>query len=207
MPQEKICPSCGNHLKSDMNFCTACGTRLPATPVAVQPAPPQSQAVFSTPQMNQVVSSYSSDDFTSEADETTILGAYDNYADDETTLLSAATPQYSGPVYQAVLVRSDNAEKIFVNVPNFILGRSPESTNYHVQGSTVVSRKHAQLQTDGAGNYYITDLGTKNKTYVNNTEIPLNTPIQVRSGDVMILADIEFKVLVFTEGASGWMLY
>jgi pSer/pThr/pTyr-binding forkhead associated (FHA) protein len=60
------------------------------------------------------------------------------------------------------------------------LGRDPSC---HVQvDNSLVSRKHALIQKIG-DNYFITDLKSKNGTFVNGERVPAKKYVKLKSGD------------------------
>lgn len=53
-----------------------------------------------------------------------------------------------------------------------------------------VSRKHAAIRQIGP-DYFLTDLKSRNKTYLNEREIPADEPQALRSGDRIVICDVE----------------
>jgi serine phosphatase RsbU (regulator of sigma subunit) len=53
-----------------------------------------------------------------------------------------------------------------------------------------VSRRHASIRRVGA-DYYLTDLRSRNKTYLNDREIPPDEPQPLHPGDRIVICDVE----------------
>ena len=100
----------------------------------------------------------------------------------------------SGGVQTPYLTTEINGtiEKIYLNKPNFIFGRFKGKVDYVCQ-SAKVGKQHAQIINHN-GRFFVTDLESKNGTYINNYQKRVaggqNYPIA--DGDVIILADVAF---------------
>ena len=70
-----------------------------------------------------------------------------------------------------------------------IIGKS--ETSDIVINNRYVSRRHARITREN-GKFYIEDLGSTNKTYINGNKIPVNEKIPIEVGDLITLADTEF---------------
>ena len=67
--------------------------------------------------------------------------------------------------------------------------------DYFVSNNNAVSRSHADIITRGK-KYFILDLNSKNRTYINDQMIPIQCEIEIRNGDHLKLGNEEF---VFSE--------
>ena len=119
----------------------------------------------------------------------------DTDAYDKTSILSGnfITEKYP------YLIRVRNGEKIIINKPLFKIGREKASCDYAVDNNRAVSRTHAAIITRN-NCCYITDLGSVNKTYVNDVIIPPQKEVEISPSNSHIsikLADEEFQF--FTE--------
>src|SRR5262249_10508995 len=83
---------------------------------------------------------------------------------------------------------SATGERVQLGAGNLVIGRSPEDCQV-VLPPNAVSRKHAQI-TFTQGNYFIEDLGSRNKTYVNNKEVTARTAL--KDGDGIKICDFLF---------------
>ncbi len=89
------------------------------------------------------------------------------------------------------LIRMKNNEKIFVDKSAFRIGKGRQNIDYLVLDNKAVSRSHADIITKD-NKYYIVDLNSTNKTYMNGEPIPAETEIEIYSGTEIRLADEDF---------------
>ena len=89
------------------------------------------------------------------------------------------------------LCRVNTDETISINKSVFRLGRERNCADYPVLDNKAISRAHADIITRGE-KYYILDLNSKNKTYVNGKMIQAQEEIEIRNGDRVSLANEEF---------------
>lgn len=113
-----------------------------------------------------------------------------DYEDEETGLLVENEIQ-KFEVHFPVLDRVLTGEKILINKAVFRLGKERSYVDYFVNNNNAVSRSHADIIIRGK-NYYIKDLNSKNHTYVNNQQIPVQVEIQIYDGDTIKLGNEEF---------------
>lgn len=85
---------------------------------------------------------------------------------------------------------SATGERIQLNQQAVLIGRSPERCKV-VLPLNAVSREHAEIKYD-QGNYYIVDLESRNKTFVNNKIIAPRTPLALKDGDGIKICDFLF---------------
>lgn len=92
----------------------------------------------------------------------------------------------------ATLYRGLTEEWISINKPVFRVGKEKSYSDYFVSNSDKVSRSHADIITRGQ-RFYIMDLNSKNRTYVNEKAIPAQQEIEIFHGDKLRLANEEFE--------------
>jgi pSer/pThr/pTyr-binding forkhead associated (FHA) protein len=111
----------------------------------------------------------------------------------------SAVPDQPSP---ATVVVQLPAETIFICHPEGwrlevrdgdILGRTAGQHAARLGAFSVISGRHAHITRQGA-QWRIADLGSTNKTYVNNVKLEPNTPVHIKKNDVVILANIMFTV-------------
>lgn len=85
---------------------------------------------------------------------------------------------------------SATGERIQLNHQGVLIGRSPERCKV-VLPLNAVSREHAEIKFD-QGNYFIVDLESRNKTFVNNKVITPRTPTPLKDGDGIKICDFLF---------------
>ena len=163
-----FCTECGakNSLKS--NFCVKCGTRL-------------EKKQYEEPKIENDSLKRNG---IANRNGTTVLGA--DYGG--TTVLGFE--ELDGPVYP-YLIREKNQEKILVNKPSFRLGKEKAFCDYFIFDNNYVSRSHADIITR-EGRYYIKDLNSTNKTYLDGRAIPIEKEIEIFSGTKIRLANEDF---------------
>lgn len=121
----------------------------------------------------------------SEEDEATGLLCGDE--DEATGLLIESNANVHFPSLYRVLTE----ETIIVNKPVFRLGKEKSYVDYFVTNNVAVSRSHADIITRGS-QYYVVDLNSKNHTYINNREIPIQCETEIHDGDMLRLGNEEF---------------
>ena len=90
------------------------------------------------------------------------------------------------------LFRKQTQETISINKPVFRLGKERSYVDYFVSNNNAVSRSHADVITRG-DRYYIIDLNSTNKTYVNNRVIFPKVETEIFNGDSIVLGNEEFS--------------
>lgn len=111
---------------------------------------------------------------------------------DETEILAGG----NYPLLKAAV----GSETIIITKPEFNLGRNQEVCDYAVQNHGI-GRLHAQVkQMDGA--YYLTDLDSKNGTFVNGERLVSNKPLEIKHQDKIALANAEYYFWVKVEEES-----
>jgi pSer/pThr/pTyr-binding forkhead associated (FHA) protein len=169
----KTCPKCGQAYTDGKSYCVACGARL-------APSPPSGPFPQTAPQGFD--------------EETTLLNLPPAADDDATTLLAPPGPS-------AILVVEKTGEEIDVDKPVFRIGRKRSEVDYFVEGSRVVSRKHAEIMREG-DRWFIKDLGSKNRTCVDDAPLEPFHAGELRNGAHIRIADVEF-VFYIKGGTDG----
>ena len=118
------------------------------------------------------------------AGETTVLGA-----DPGGTTVLGLDKLNTPPV--PYLIRSSNGEKISVDKPVFRIGKEKYDNDYHVADNSAVSRRHACILSSN-NRYYIEDLNSTNKTYVEGKAIPIEKQVEIFNGSKIRLANEDF---------------
>lgn len=80
----------------------------------------------------------------------------------------------------------------YVKKTEFVIGKNPQCDGV-INVSSAISRRHCKLFRQGE-EYYITDLGSKNHTYLNDRMLVGQEAVPVHDGDRVRLADVEFTV-------------
>ena len=117
--------------------------------------------------------------------------------DDEpgTTVLTdddPATTVLTEDVDGGTLIRMSTNETIDINRTELTLGRDRRSVDYCLEGNSNIGRVHARIVVrDGV--VYIVDNNSTNGTFVNNTKLRPGLEQQLKSGDIIRLADEKFR--------------
>ena len=117
--------------------------------------------------------------------ETVVLGE----TEEGTTVLGTDSAAAEAPPQ---LIRLRTGERITVRGPKFFLGKGKNGTDYVVTDNSAVSRVHACIALRG-GEYYVEDQNSTNHTYLNGSPVPPGTPEKICGGDVLRLADEDFR--------------
>lgn len=117
------------------------------------------------------------------SEETTLL------ADDteETTLLVDEEPAYHYPA----LTRISTGENVYIDKPVFRIGKEKSYVDFFIANNPAVSRSHADIICRGEI-YYIKDLNSKNRTFINDRAIIPNEEFELHDGDAIRLANEDF---------------
>ena len=167
-----LCPGCGAPIGKEDIFCCACGKRLTQEPKKekLDPAPPKPVA--------------SSRQFSVGED-----------AQGNVTVFRPAGNAGSGRTKKAFLRCSRTGEKIEITGDRFRLGKMAGATDYRIRDNNAVSRTHADI-LHRFGRYYILDLQSTNKTYVNGRAIPSGRETELASGTEIQLANEKFTFII-----------
>lgn len=112
--------------------------------------------------------------------------------DENATLLLTEEPVN---IHYPKLVRIINNETIEINKPVFRIGKERSFVDYFVQNNNAVSRSHADIITRGQ-HYFVIDLNSKNRTFINGNPIPVQTECEITNGNQLRLANEEFVFYV-----------
>ncbi len=75
----------------------------------------------------------------------------------------------------------------------YLIGKNPNMVDGAITYNPAISRVHCKI-TFLSGCYYVTDMGSANGTYVNDSLLSKDQPVQVRSGDSLKLANSSFVI-------------
>lgn len=94
-----------------------------------------------------------------------------------------------------VLVARNTADRqeLVIPHPPCVIGRHPQMANVAVGFSKAIGRRHCRIDFQN-NQYSITDLESKNHTYVNGQRLTPNVSQSLRNGDSVRLADVDFRV-------------
>lgn len=113
--------------------------------------------------------------------------------DGKAVLFGASESTLSG--IRAFLIREQTGERIPLTAFPFLIGTEISSVAYCVSGNAAVSRRHAQV-TYLDDQFYITDLNSTNRTYVNDRALLPSMPQVIVSGAQIRLANEVFTFIL-----------
>lgn len=85
--------------------------------------------------------------------------------------------------------------EIKVTSKGVIIGRSPSKVDFLISGNTKVGRTHCNVYIRKDGSLMVHDFGSVNGTFVNNVRVSNEVDVKLVSGDILVLADEEFRVI------------
>lgn len=81
-----------------------------------------------------------------------------------------------------------------VDTKGVIIGRSPKKVDFLIRGNSNIGRVHCNLYVKD-GVLMVHDFDSLNGTFVNNTKVHSSEDVRLSEGDMLILADEEFRVI------------
>ena len=113
----------------------------------------------------------------------------------ETVLLNQGS--YARGSSQRAYLIGKNGERVAITSSGFTIGKentSGISNDYTIKNASV-SRNHAMFEIKN-GRYYVVDMTSLNGTFVNGNRINSNVNIEVKNGDTIVFANVEFKFVI-----------
>ena len=95
----------------------------------------------------------------------------------------------SGRTYLDVVIGGEDRTFDLTDLPSLSIGRSPQATVVLTDDPNV-SRKHALVQRESSGEYYLSDLGSRNGTTRNG--VPVTAPVPLHDGDSFMIGSHRF---------------
>jgi len=102
-----------------------------------------------------------------------------------------------GHTYIDVVIEGEDRTFDLSQVPTLSIGRNPQSTIV-LNDDSMVSRKHALVQQQAPGAFYLSDLGSRNGTTRNG--LPVTSPVLLQDGDAFTIGAHRF---VFHQAIAG----
>jgi hypothetical protein len=84
--------------------------------------------------------------------------------------------------------------EIVIDKNRVTIGKKKEAVDVVISFNRMISRQHCEISLVN-GLYYIGDLGSMNGTYVNNVRVKVGTKVRINRGDIVRLADTDFRVV------------
>jgi len=187
--QAKKCSRCGSLIQPNVNFCSSCGMKISGIkvennngvydPARVVARPQQHQPPQAQQPQEPVVNSVP--DATPKRYSETISHS----------VVGAQQPAATMPQQNACLTRCRTGEQISISSEQFRVGKDPYNCEYCVRDNPAVSRCHAVIKSIN-GKWFINDLNSTNKTYVNDSELYPYMDVELSNGMSIRLANENF---------------
>ena len=87
----------------------------------------------------------------------------------------------------------DTPAKFVIDRDRYVIGRDPERADGVVTFTDTIGRVHCQISWTG-NDYAVTDMDSTNGTYVNGKALQPYQPVPIKNGDMLRLADHDFRV-------------
>lgn len=94
-----------------------------------------------------------------------------------------------------VALNAPQALEINVNKDSFVLGKKADSVDGCISFNNYIGRIHCRIDYTGR-EYTVTDLQSKNGTYVNRIRLQPDKPYGLKNNDILRLANSDFRVVI-----------
>lgn len=84
--------------------------------------------------------------------------------------------------------------ELVIDRDEMLLGKKAELVDGVISFNNMISRKHCKI-TRVNGNFYISDMGSANGTYVNRVRVEKGQVCQINPGDIVRLANSDFQIV------------
>lgn len=189
--QNKKCSRCGSLIQPNVNFCSSCGMKVSGiqvenmqgvydpSKVVIRPQLHKSKQIPQTqgPVMNHIPPSVAQNRY-SETITHSVVGT-------EQSVPAVPCPQ------NAYLTRCKTGAQIPICSEQFRIGKDPYNSEYCVSDNSAVSRCHAVIKAVN-GKWFINDLNSTNKTYVNDRIVYPFMDIELSNGVSIKIANENF---------------
>ena len=165
----ETCPKCQSALDAGFRFCDQCGVELKECPAC--------KRVGHKPRCQ---------------DDGEVLVPRSKVTGPAPTAAGPAAVPAPGP--SKIALRQVNGSlRLFVDSPKTI-GRREGEFKAALGGYSQISRAHAKIFRSREGNWLVEDLGSSNKTYVNDVEASVGHPLELSAAGIVRFADVAFVV-------------
>ena len=180
LPKYKICPECGKHNPPNLLECRFCEADLTGVKVtdqnteaaaSRQPEPPP--AAQTGGGLVRVCECGAENP--PQARKCAACG------EDISDILPTPSGKPAADAFRYELEAVDGSFRAAVEKPVVVVGRGA-FLQEHLQGKSYVGRQQARF-TVAAGKVFVEDLSRTNRTFLNNDELPVHTPVAVKDGD------------------------
>ena len=176
----KICPKCQNQCKPALSVCPVCRRSIISVPVtddevAIQVSQPVKEETTGTVRVCEECRTKN------KPNARICENCGEDISDVEPTTASALAPQSVANATNDYLASIDGKYRFVIKNAVHILGRNNEFGDY-LASKPFVSGTHAKITKNG-GLIYITDMGSTNGTFINNTRVNAQVPVLLNDND------------------------
>lgn len=93
------------------------------------------------------------------------------------------------------IIRKKTGEIIYIDKPEFSIGKSKTKADYPLEDNSAISRVHCIIVQKGGVNY-IKDNNSTNHTFLNGVELVPDTEVLLKHKSVIQMGDEEFTFLL-----------
>lgn len=97
----------------------------------------------------------------------------------------------TGNLSRIVLMSVEGSSRFVIEQFPFVIGKNPQKVN-GVINNPAVSRVHCEIRKDNG--LFLYDLNSANGTYLNGEKVMPNSPVNIRIGDIIRIANQKYKV-------------
>ena len=166
---KRRCKKCSAVNEKDVYYCATCGEQL-------EPNENRNWAVYDPLQ------SVSLNSNTEQAEMRFIADSISQ---------SSNTAALMDEPINGLLIHRRTNQRIDINKPVFRIGKSEES-DFAIEDNPQISRNHAEIRWRN-GHFYIVDLFSTNKTFMNGVQIKTQKEVEILSGNIVSLGNEEFE--------------
>ena len=164
-----ICPKCLSEIPDDSSFCDQCGLKLLVCPSCGRPGTGEYCEVDNTKMIEKGDALFEKKFF--------------------------KTERKPKAVRKANLTLVNKNLNINIKIESGgIVGRKSEISSKELGGFKQISSRHASIEFKTGVGWFVTDLNSTNGTKINNNPLEAMKPAQIKPGDTLTLANIEFFV-------------
>lgn len=175
----KICPECGKKNSPGLIECRYCESDLTAIKIVDDDTKPEeeisAESSAKTEKAELVKICECGAENPPQARKCKVCG------EDISDIIPSAKVKACEECFSYELHTLNDDFSVVIDKPLIVLGRESELKEY-LKNKPFVSRQHAEL-TVIVGKVFIKNLSKTNKTFINNEEIPSDTPVQLHEGD------------------------
>lgn len=172
--KQKKCTRCGAPIQPNMNFCSSCGMKAAVSNFD------KSHGIYD-PVKNIIQSQVQDNDVNQGNNDLQYFETISYSCVDNNQKVDFQNNQQVAQQKSAYITRLNSGEKVQITADLFRIGKDPHNCEYCVIDNSAISRCHALIKKIN-DKWFINDLNSTNKTYINNSLIYPNMDIELCDG-------------------------